>query len=482
MKKRVILSTLVCSCFVSPQLHAQFNSTQSLGGTNPQYNNAGVGINLPAATVPSQDMDLGGNISVRGTHVVFNSQFGVIDWGSGTTGDLIFRTLSTQGSISGYTERFIIKNNGNVGVGLSNPDYSRLQTSQTFNSTLSNPSIPRNGGRFEINTSVPGTFIGTSGYANTTNGGGSTNMIGAYGEGVTSGGSAFNLNRGVQGVASGGLYNYGGDFQAYGGSSGVGTGIRATGTGVVGSLAGQFNGAVEINGDLGINGTAWCTNMMWGSDQKLKKDIKPFISALDKLKLLKPATYTFKVDEFKSLNLPDNKQIGLIAQELEKVFPELVSEIKGRDHVDKDGVVTDRTPDFKAVNYIGLIPVLISGIQELQKQVEEQKALIDALNKPWTATGINQHPTGLEDFTLDQNIPNPFSNETVIGYTLPKEVSAASLIVYDLSGKQIMAVRLETTSSSITFSSEKLAPGIYIYSVVADGKILNSKRMVVAQK
>jgi hypothetical protein len=62
-------------------------------------------------------LDVAGNISVRGTHVLFNSSDGVVDWGSASGGDLHFRTLSSQGVIAGYTERMIIKNNGSVVIG-----------------------------------------------------------------------------------------------------------------------------------------------------------------------------------------------------------------------------------------------------------------------------------------------------------------------------------------------------------------------------
>ena len=77
---------------------------------------------------------------------------------------------------------------------------------------------------------------------------------------------------------------------------------------------------------------------------------------------------------------------------------------------------------------------------------------------------------------------NPFSGETNIKYTLTEQTKNASLIVYDLSGKQLISFPLDRTASSITITSDKLAAGIYIYSVMADGKIMDSKRMVVADK
>ena len=89
----------------------------------------------------------------------------------------------------------------------------------------------------------------------------------------------------------------------------------------------------------------------------------------------------------------------------------------------------------------------------------------------------------MEGFALEQNIPNPFSSETVIKYTLPQQANTANLIVYDLTGKQVAFFPVtEKGASSITITSEKLAAGIYIYSIVADGKIVDSKRMVVVEK
>lgn len=97
-------------------------------------------------------------------------------------------------------------------------------------------------------------------------------------------------------------------------------------------------------------------------------------------------------------------------------------------------------------------------------------------------TGISDLNSEAEGFALDQNIPNPFSNETVIKYTLPPQIKTASLIVYDLSGKQLTSFPLELSAKSITITSEKLPAGIYICSVTADGKIMGSKRIVVANK
>ncbi len=79
--------------------------------------NVGIGT-----TAPGEKLDVSGNIRLNGTHLIYNSQHGVIDWGSSGTGDLYFRTLNTVGNISTYNDKMIIKGNGNVGIGTTAPE------------------------------------------------------------------------------------------------------------------------------------------------------------------------------------------------------------------------------------------------------------------------------------------------------------------------------------------------------------------------
>ncbi|MCF2520806.1 tail fiber domain-containing protein [Dyadobacter sp. CY351] len=87
------------------------------------------------------------------------------------------------------------------------------------------------------------------------------------------------------------------------------------------------------------------------SDRRLKTNIKPFKSSLGKVNSLQGYHYNWE-DKTKDQTL----QTGLIAQEVEQVFPELVS-------TNKDG--------FKSVNYIGLVPHLIESVKELKSKTDE---------------------------------------------------------------------------------------------------------------
>ncbi|MBK9531283.1 MAG: tail fiber domain-containing protein [Chitinophagaceae bacterium] len=94
------------------------------------------------------------------------------------------------------------------------------------------------------------------------------------------------------------------------------------------------------------------------------------------VKKLNPVSYLLKAEQYKNMNFPTGTQYGFVAQEMEKVFPLLV---ENGSHPGND----KSSPDlkFKAVNYIGLIPVLTKAMQEQQQVIEKQQKAIDDLLK-----------------------------------------------------------------------------------------------------
>lgn len=105
-----------------------------------------------------------------------------------------------------------------------------------------------------------------------------------------------------------------------------------------------------------INGQPiWSSNGGRVSDLNLKTDIKPLENPLTRLLSLRGVSFSWK-DETHG----KDREIGVIAQEVEKVFPEVVNTVT----------------DHKLVNYIGLIPVLIEAIKEQQKQIDELRESI----------------------------------------------------------------------------------------------------------
>ena len=83
---------------------------------------------------------------------------------------------------------------------------------------------------------------------------------------------------------------------------------------------------------------------------------------------------------------------------------------------------------------------------------------------------------------LLQNCPNPFRTATEIRCTLPEEIKTAFICVFDLNGRQKQRFDLkERGETSITIDGNTLEPGMYIYTLVADGVEIDSKRMILTE-
>jgi hypothetical protein len=93
------------------------------------------------------------------------------------------------------------------------------------------------------------------------------------------------------------------------------------------------------------------------SDVKLKENIVDATPKLDKLMQVKVRSYNLKAD-------PTHKQIGVVAQELEEVFPNLIEE----------STLPDGSDTIKTVKYSVFVPMLIKAIQELKAEFDEYKA------------------------------------------------------------------------------------------------------------
>ena len=107
---------------------------------------------------------------------------------------------------------------------------------------------------------------------------------------------------------------------------------------------------LEVNGRLKTNGI----NEL--SDKRYKKNIEVLTEALAKVEKLRGVSYDWKTEEFPNKNFEAKHQIGLIAQELELVFPELVN-------TDVEG--------YKSVDYSKLVAVLIEAVKEQQKEITD---------------------------------------------------------------------------------------------------------------
>ena len=109
---------------------------------------------------------------------------------------------------------------------------------------------------------------------------------------------------------------------------------------------------------LNVAGNILATGTITPSDQRFKKNIELISEPIRKLMQLNGVTYQYRADEFPGRGFDNRQQVGVIAQDVEKILPQLVS-------TDGQG--------YKAVDYPKLIPLLIEAIKAQQKEIEELK-------------------------------------------------------------------------------------------------------------
>ncbi|MGD1844715.1 MAG: tail fiber domain-containing protein [Salibacteraceae bacterium] len=337
----------------------------------------------------------------------------------------------------------------------------------------------------------------------------SNGSFGVMGEGPDAGVHGSSSNIGV--IGEGNAYG----VYAVTGSSG--TGVFATGLTAVRGQSSNTTGSIGVHGsgpDVGVwgesfawgvwgdsdngngvrgtssNGYAgyfvgltWCTQGVWaGSDARYKKNVEPIANALSTLQQIDGLTYEFRNEEFANRNFTDGRSYGFIAQDLQKVMPELVKS-------DEDG--------YLGINYSLMTPLLVEAVKEQQTIIDEQARKIDDLETALTAmearlsdmetktTKANdaQNSSLFEDAPeMQQNRPNPFQESTSIEYYLPTSVNDAVLVVYNALGNEVTRVRLEGRGySKVDLQAYDWENGNYIYTIFADGQVVNSKQMILAR-
>ncbi|MBL1214957.1 MAG: hypothetical protein HND52_16475 [Ignavibacteriae bacterium] len=182
---------------------------------------------------------------------------------------------------------------------------------------------------------------------------------GAYGGKViiTSGETLFGNSTGgsLELSTGGGQYNGGKiTLNTSGGSVNGGNIEFNLGTGVTG-----VDGKVVVNGSGTYTGT-WTQT----SDRRFKENIEDLnLNAFDVLQL-RPVRYDMRRDEFPDKNLAEGEQMGLIAQEVEELFPQLV-------RTDGEG--------FKSIDYTKVSVLLLDVVKDQNEKLEKQNKLLNEL-------------------------------------------------------------------------------------------------------
>lgn len=173
------------------------------------------------------------------------------------------------------------------------------------------------------------------------------------------------------------------------------------------------------------------------------------------------------------------KKFGLIDKEVQSVLPEVTPDKELA--VSEDGSRSLRSAAKLSLEYDALIPVLIKAMQEQQKTIAALQQRIAQLEGTTSVSSDNlkANNNAASSASLQQNQPNPFNQSTIIRYTLPKNASG-QINIYDNSGKLLKSVRTNAGGQT-TINAGELKSGTYTYSLLGNGKLVASKKLVIAK-
>jgi hypothetical protein len=284
--------------------------------------------------------------------------------------------------------------------------------------------------------------------------------------------------------------------------------------------------AFEIGSSSSIRQMKVNGNIVFGSDMRMKENIRKLSGSLSQLNKLQSVAYNFKeekkeeiipeklikagvnIDSFKAEiskapktneDLLKRNFYGFLAQDVQKLFPDLV-------YTDDAGMLS--------VDYIGIIPLLLSGLQEQQQLIDdlqqkeaeltkeqqqmqqEIKALKETLNaccKTRQNKSVAVEETRIfesqssninnsEQIILYQNAPNPFNEITNIQCYIPVSVKKAELCIFDMKGTLLKCIVIsEREATNIQIQAGQLTAGVYTYVLIGDGKTSDAKTMIITR-
>jgi hypothetical protein len=260
---------------------------------------------------------------------------------------------------------------------------------------------------------------------------------------------------------------------------------------IVDNTGGNYGGAIYPSanniGNVGCSNKAFKYVYSYGgsislSDKRQKENIKNINNALSIVLKLQGVRYDLKKEfSFDESLIKNSKikeklekerkdKIGFIAQDVYKVLPEVV--------------VYDDSTDIYGIVYDKIVPILVEAIKEQQTLIDE---LTEKVNKNSSTVKSQKDAVNIENSSnvvsyLAQNTPNPFNQSTVIEYYLSENTQNAMLNIYDMNGLQLKSVQVTSIGKgSVTIQSLEFKPGMYMYNLIADGKVIDTKRMILTQ-
>lgn len=306
----------------------------------------------------------------------------------------------------------------------------------------------------------------------------------AYSPTTRNTGRAFGL-RGVAGNCTSG-YNFGvlGALQGsqagaaiFGTTSGKTLGLR-----VDERYAGYFDGNVKVTGSLQGNVVNSAE-----VNAKSTQTLRPINSALDGIASANPFMYIVRtqVPGIGTGVVPDSATLtGTVAPTSDPV----VSFGKSYYALDVNAVkqsfpalIIKDAQGNEYVNYTQLVPILVQAIKELKTELDDLKETVasSGTRKVNAATNIATNTLDEGWGSISQNTPNPFTGQSTVRVSVPDDVSDAYIDILTLNGASVKRIPVSNGLSEVSLSSFEFAPGTYLYTLVVNGKVSETRRMIV---
>ena len=255
-------------------------------------------------------------------------------------------------------------------------------------------------------------------------------------------------------------------------------------------LANDVRYAGFFYGDVGIIGSLTASEVVTPSDMRLKENVIPLRSmqsgttTLDNILNMNVIQYNYikrqtgeedmlgveGVDinsyvESENDRMAAQKHYGLSAQELQKIYPDLVRE-------GQDG--------YLGINYVELVPILIRSIQELKQELDEVRGGNgDVKMSRSVATALTS--ANVSGNVLYQNTPNPFKEQTTIRFQLADNATNAAICIFDMTGKMLKKLPISSGETSVSINGWELGEGMFLYTLMVNGREIDTKRMIITK-
>ena len=177
---------------------------------------------------------------------------------------------------------------------------------------------------------------------------------------------------------------------------------------------------------------------------------------LDNIMGLHVVEYNMKSDS-------EQKRIGLLADELKEVFPQVVI-------TSQDGTV--------GINYIDLVPVLFCCIQELKNQLDiRTERIADIMLSRYAGTSAAREIRAAIGNTLLSVTPT-LAESTEVRFLLTEDVVNAHITITNMGGRVVTKVPVSSSDTTVTINTGTLDEGIYLCTLFANGQNVGTKRLV----